>query len=195
MTVSRDRQKTVYIGSTWRDLKYTDSAGRKVVKCFRLVYEVIERNYEKNGQMSMFSNLEVNTFWTNVGWTDRDVIESYHDHGTSEQFHSEYKSDMKLEIFPSGKFATNSFIGQLGMFVYNIERVIGQISLECLQPKKRPVVRRRLSTIINHVINIEGKYVYHARRHIICVPNNDPWMKVFIVVAERFNEISRRAAA
>ncbi len=31
------------------------------------------------------------------------------DHDTSEQFHSEFKTDMNLERLPSGKFATNAF--------------------------------------------------------------------------------------
>ncbi|MGI9953505.1 hypothetical protein V3F56_14215, partial [Moorellaceae bacterium AZ2] len=31
----------------------------------------------------------------------------YHDHGTSEQFHSEIKNDLNLKRLPSGKFATN----------------------------------------------------------------------------------------
>ena len=54
------------------------------------------------------------------------VIELYHAHGTSEQFHSELssrrrirlsggKSDMDVERLPSGKFATNATILQAGV--------------------------------------------------------------------------------
>jgi hypothetical protein len=35
------------------------------------------------------------------------VVELYYDHGTSEQFHSEIKTDLDLERLPAGKFATN----------------------------------------------------------------------------------------
>ena len=39
-----------------------------------------------------------------------EVINLYHEHGTSEQFHSEIKSDLGVERFPSCHFATNSLI-------------------------------------------------------------------------------------
>ena len=51
---------------------------------------------------------------------------AYHAHGECEQFHSEIKTDMDLERLPSGKFATNALILELGMVAYNILRMIGQ---------------------------------------------------------------------
>ena len=38
------------------------------------------------------------------------IIDLYSDHGTSEQFHSEFKTDMDIERLPSGKFATNQLV-------------------------------------------------------------------------------------
>lgn len=38
----------------------------------------------------------------------------YHDHGTSEPFHSELKTDLDVERFPSGKFSKNDLILHLG---------------------------------------------------------------------------------
>ena len=58
------------------------------------------------------------------------MIELYHQHGTSEQFHSEIKSDMDLERLPSGKFATNALVLSLGQVAYNILRLCGQTSLQ-----------------------------------------------------------------
>jgi hypothetical protein len=52
------------------------------------------------------------------GWTTTlparfscgDIIALYRDHGTHEQFHSEFKTDMDLERLPSGKFETNYLV-------------------------------------------------------------------------------------
>jgi len=65
----------------------------------------------------------------------KQVIGLYEDHGTSEQFHSEIKSDMDMERLPSGKFATNALILTLGGLSYNILRFIGQIGLVDGRPR------------------------------------------------------------
>jgi len=57
------------------------------------------------------------------------VIELYCAHGTSEQFHSELKTDMDLERLPSAKFVANEAVLLLGMVAYHILRLIGQESL------------------------------------------------------------------
>jgi len=62
--------------------------------------------------------------------TPRQVVGLYHDHGTSEQFHSELKTALNLERFPSGKFATNALILLLGMVAYDALRLVEQMSLE-----------------------------------------------------------------
>jgi hypothetical protein len=57
------------------------------------------------------------------------VVELYRAHGTSEQFHSELKTDLDLERLPSGKFQTNELVLLLGMVPYNLLKLIGQESL------------------------------------------------------------------
>ena len=54
------------------------------------------------------------------------MIRLYHEHGESEQYHSESKTDMDVERFPSGKFDTNELVLELTVLAYNILRVIGQ---------------------------------------------------------------------
>ena len=54
------------------------------------------------------------------------MIRLYHEHGESEQYHSEIKTDMDVERFPSGKFDTNELVLELTVLAYNILRVIGQ---------------------------------------------------------------------
>ena len=91
----------------------------------RIVYEIIERTIDKHGQILMIPDVELNMFWTNLGWSDDDIIASYHAHGESEQYHSELKTDMDVERLPSGKFATNALVLELAMIAYNLLRMIG----------------------------------------------------------------------
>ncbi len=48
-------------------------------------------------------DIELNTWWTNPGLSDDEIIRLYHAHGECEQYHSEIKSDMDVERLPSGK--------------------------------------------------------------------------------------------
>ena len=59
--------KTVYIGSSWKDVEYVTREGELKSICMRIVYEIIERTIDKHGQILMESEIEVNTFWTNLG--------------------------------------------------------------------------------------------------------------------------------
>jgi hypothetical protein len=45
----------------------------------------------------LIPEIEVNTYWTNLPCTATEVTRLYHDHGTSEQFHSELKSYLNIE--------------------------------------------------------------------------------------------------
>ena len=70
--------KTVYIGSSWKDVDYKDSEGNNRTITMRIVYEVIERTTDKDGQFLMIPDIECNTIWTNLGWSDDDIIKGYH---------------------------------------------------------------------------------------------------------------------
>lgn len=78
--------KTVYIGSTWRDITYAGSDGEKHPFTVRTVYEITERSIDRYGQYLFPSDVEVNMWDVNVDFSDRDVIALYHAHGESEQF-------------------------------------------------------------------------------------------------------------
>ena len=54
-----------------------------------------------------------------------DIVKLYQGHGTHEQFHSEFKTDLDLERLPSGKFATNDLVLSLAVLAFNILRAIG----------------------------------------------------------------------
>lgn len=90
-----------------------------------MVYEIIDRTTDGDGQEMLFADTEFNLYMTSLSDSDEDVISLYHNHIICEQFHSEIKSDMGIERLPSGKFDTNALILKLGMIAYNILRIIG----------------------------------------------------------------------
>ncbi len=65
-------------------------------------------NSDSKGQPFLLTEIEVETYWTSLPDKPETVIELHHAHGSSEQFHSELKSDMEIERLPSGKFLTDA---------------------------------------------------------------------------------------
>jgi len=145
------------------------------------VFEVIERTTTSNGQALLFPEYEVDTWWTNLPDAPEEVIKLYHAHGTSEQFHSELKTDMGLERLPSGKFATNSTILLLAGVAFNILRIIGQEALRHPEtlPLKLRIKRRRLASVMRDLIYIACKRVRHAGRIFLKFGIDCPWFNSF----------------
>jgi hypothetical protein len=179
--------KTVYIGSDWRDISYNTEDGTKKTVSLRIVYEIIVRDTDKFGQYLFEPQVEVNTFWTNLGLSDQEVIDNYHGHGECEQYHSELKTDMDLERLPSGKFDTNALVLELSMLAFNILRMIGQKALGRKNPRlKQTVQRRRHRTVINNLINMACHVTEHARQMVIGLGRSNVWRDVFLHVHEAF---------
>jgi hypothetical protein len=169
--------KKVYTGA----VTHIYPAGRQELNPIFTVFEVIERAITADGQMLLSPEIEVNTWWSNVPEEPEASIELYHRHGTSEQFHSELKTDLGIERLPSGSFSTNSLILTLGMIAFNSLRLIGQKSLEKkeLLPVKVKVQRRRLKSVLQDLIYIGCKRVVHAGRTILKFGRNCPWVDAF----------------
>jgi hypothetical protein len=122
-----------------------------------------------------------------------EVIELYHEHGTSEQFHSEIKSDMDLERLPCASFEVNALVLLLGMLAYNILRLCGQESLredngnlEKRPSYRRRAGRRRLRTVIQDLVYLAGRVILHARRVYISFGVNSHWGEVWNNLYLRF---------
>lgn len=148
----------------------------------RRIHRLIERTLKADGQTLLVPELEYDFWETTLPASHRpiQVIRLYEDHGTHEQFHSEFKSDLDLERLPSGKFATNDLILSLSMLAYNVLRLIGQSALLSEDaPVRHKAKRRRLKTVIQEIINVSAKVVVHARRHILNFGRHCPAFAVF----------------
>ena len=178
--------KTVYIGSSWKDVEYVTDGGESKTICMRIVYEVIERSIDKHGQILMETDVEVNTFWTNLGWSDDEIIASYHAHGECEQYHSEIKTDMDVERLPSGKFETNELVLELTIIAYNLLRMIGQESLKHKPDQKKRVKRRRIRTVIGNMILLASHVTTHARETLMALGRSNTWRFAFMQTWLRF---------
>ena len=164
---------------------YTGTVTKTHPKCdemnLDIVFKITKRTIDRNGNRLLFPEIEVETYWTNLYEDASDVIELYHDHGTSEQFHSELKTDMDVERLPSRDFIVNKLILQLAMIAFNTLRFIGQTALakRGLLPFKTKVKRKRLRKVISDLIYISCKYVSRSRQHFIHIWEKNPWGSVF----------------
>jgi hypothetical protein len=166
--------KEVYTGETWRE---------RNGKLYRVVFEVIQRTITADGQKLLVPDIEVNTWWTSLKLPPKVVIGLYHARGTSEQCHSEIKTDMDLERLPSGKFATNATMSSLGLVAYNVLRLCGQGALheqrrlpaEDRAPLGKKVFRRRLRSVIQDLMYLAVKLTRHANRWRLSFWQNSPW--------------------
>lgn len=145
----------ISIERVWRDHLYT----------IRRVMRVTERTIDKNGQSLLIPEIEVEGWWTSLPNANSTIIALYADHGTSEQFHSEFKTDLDIERFPSGKFETNHLVLICSTLIYNVLRYIGQTGLvgkgSGLRNKAK---RRRIKTVMQELMYLASKIVTSGRR-------------------------------
>jgi hypothetical protein len=108
------------------------------------------------------------------------VIALYADHGTHEQFHSEFKTDLDLTRLPSGKFDTNYLVCELAALAMNILRLIGQRGLLGPDaPIRHSAKRRRIKTVMQELIYRAGRIIETGRRLFLGLGANDKAAKAF----------------
>lgn len=131
----------------------------------RRVVHVIERTIDRTGQVLLIPDIEVEGWLTSLDLPIEQIVRLYQGHGTHEQFHSEFKTDLDLERLPSGKFATNDLVLSLAVLAFNILRAIGQATLISPDsPVRHPAKRRRIRTVMQEIIGIAARVIEHARR-------------------------------
>ncbi len=131
----------------------------------RRIMRVVERTIDKRGQHLVIPAIEMEGWWTSLTCACQEIIDLYADHGTSEQFHSEFKTDMDIERLPSGKFATNALVLACSVLTYNILRWIGQNGLTGPDaPLRHKAKRRRIKTVMQELIYLASKITETGRR-------------------------------
>jgi hypothetical protein len=188
LVISNQRKK-VWIGKT-------DVGVNGAELPFPISFEITEQFIFKN-QPYLIPEIEINSWWCSIKELEaKEVIDLYHDHGTSEQFHAELKSDMGIERLPSGKFNSNSLILHLAMLCFNMLRVIGQQWVEedqnpeapRLKTRKKKVKRRRVRTVIQDIIYMAGRLISSGRKLFISFGRLNP-------LAQLHKRIGSRIAA
>lgn len=96
------------------------------------------------------------------------------------------KNHMDLECLPSGKFATNALVLELGLIVYNIFKMIGQGTIGGRAPRqKRNVKRGRLHTVISNLIMMASYVTTHVRQLIMVLGKSNVWRHLFADFREK----------
>ena len=150
------------------------------------IVRVTERTIDKTGQFLLTPDITLEGWWTDLAVAAEDVIELYRQHATSEQFHSEFKTDLDLERLPSGKFSTNALVMTLGAFAYNILRFIGQAGLIApFGPVRHSAKRRRLRTVIQELMYLAGRLISTGRRLRLRFSRHCPAFSAFSFVHAR----------
>ncbi len=149
----------------------------------RRVLRLIERTISAAGQHLIVPEVELD------GWTTtlplrlgpQQIIDLYADHGTHEQFHAEFKTDLDLTRLPSGKFATNALVCELAALAMNILRLMGQQGLLGPDaPVRHSAKRRRIKTVLQELIYRAGRLIEHGRGLILGLGANDRACAVFM---------------
>jgi hypothetical protein len=131
----------------------------------RRVMRVSERTIDKRGQRLLVPEIEIEGWWTSLWFDEATIIALYADHGTSEQYHSEFKTDLDIERLPSGKFATNALVLACAVLAYNILRWIGQNGLLGRDaPPRHRAKRRRIRTVMQELIYLAARLIHTGRR-------------------------------
>jgi len=149
----------------------------------RRVIRVTVRQCDAKGQLFLEPQIALEGWLTTLRpdvADDHSVIALYRDHATSEQFHSEFKTDLDLERLPSGKFDTNDLVMAFAVLAYNILRWMG---LRGLMGKDAPVrhkaKRRRLKTVMQELMYMACRMISSGRQLTLRFGAHCPGFKAF----------------
>jgi hypothetical protein len=160
----------------WQGYEYT----------VRRVMRVTERTIDKRGQTLLIPEIEIEGWWTSLAHEEQEIIQLYADHGTSEQFHSEFKTDLDIERLPSGKFDTNALVLGCSVLAYNLLRWLGQNGLLGRNaPRRNQVKRRRLKTVMQELMYVAALLVRTARSLKLVFAKGCPTVKIYSTLYDK----------
>ena len=154
----------------------------------RRVIQITRRSTDKEGQDLLFPELEIEGWWTTLEHNDQEIIALYCDHATSEQFHSEIKSDLDLERLPSQSFDGNDLVLSMGAMTYNILKWIGLAGLMGEDsPVRHSAKRRRIRTVLQELIYVGAQYLEKSRYPFLRFGKGSP---VFIAFQRVYQQLA-----
>ena len=164
----------------WEETLTIEGIDRPVRRVLRL----IERTIDAKGQHLIMPERELEGWTTSLKakqFSATDIIALYADHGTHEQFHSEFKTDLDLERLPSGKFDTNYLVCELAAVAMNVLRLMGLDGLHGPgAPVRHPAKRRRVKTVMQELVYRAGRLIETGRRIILGLGANDRAARAFM---------------
>jgi hypothetical protein len=155
----------------------------------RRVLRLVERTIGSHGQHLILPEFELEGWTTTLpsGLDAGKIIALYADHGTHEQFHAEFKTDLDLTRLPSGKFDTNALVCRLAALATNILRLMGQRGLLGPDaPVRHPAKRRRIKTVMQELIYRAGRLIEHGRQMVLGLGAHDRPAAVFMRLHAQF---------
>jgi hypothetical protein len=114
--------------AVWEQAIQIEGVGRPLRRVLRLV----ERDIDCRRQHLIAPEVALEgrtTILSEEQFNADKIIVLYADHGTHEQFRSEFKTDLDLERLPSGKFDTDYLVWELAALAMDILRLKGQRGL------------------------------------------------------------------
>ena len=151
--------------------------------------DLVSHSIDKHGQALLIHEIEVESYWTNLGVPPEDVIALYHDHGTSEQFQRKIRSDLNIERLPSNSYEVNKLFFALGVIAYNLLRAVDNRLAQHkdkwpshLKKKRVKQKRCRAGSILKDIICIAGKLISHSGIKQMKIAKGWPWSVAIIAV-------------
>jgi len=132
---------------------------------FTKVIRVTERTINKHGQILLLPEITVEGWWTNMALVEEKIISLYKNHALSEQFHSEFKTDLDLERLPKREVRNQRCDnGPWSVCIqhsplYRATWITWQKS-----PVRHPGKRRRLKTVIQELMYLAARLITSGRR-------------------------------
>lgn len=169
----------------------SDSENRFGVNGIRQFAELTVRKADRNGQPLLIPEEELECWWTNLDCNAGTCVRLYHAHGTSEQFHAELKSDMRVERLPSGKLRSNSVMLSCALLAFNCLRRLGGLALRHDRARRatpmrlRKRARMRARTVIDTLLRVAGRVVSHAGRTVLKLGRNFRGFDRFLWISRR----------
>lgn len=149
----------------------------------RRVIRIIERTIDKQGQSLLIPMITLEGWLTTLDENAVDneaIIALYKAHATSEQFHSEFKTDLDIERLPSGQFDTNDLVLALSTLAYNMLRWVGIVGLTSKDaPIRHRAKRRRLRTVMQELMYLAARLIQTGHRLKLKFSQHCPAFKVF----------------